>query len=130
MLADPLFSRYPRIEFPNWNRRMEFWILSSLDLTTSICSKFHRFSTLTKGFSFLMFQKASNGAAVNSPLKDCGGLVLRYRIRGSKSYFTEDQSYMLSWFTLNPTSWVKRSPAGDVGKCGEEGAGSGVVLVN
>ncbi|GBN32417.1 hypothetical protein AVEN_151634-1 [Araneus ventricosus] len=48
-LADPLMCRYPRIEVPNWNRRMEFWILFPLEFHhfQSFCSRFHRFSTLT-----------------------------------------------------------------------------------
>ncbi|GBM71449.1 hypothetical protein AVEN_127412-1 [Araneus ventricosus] len=53
MQADPLFSLYPRIEVPNWNRRMEFWILSSLEFHhfRSICSKFHRIKQIIHGCS-------------------------------------------------------------------------------
>ncbi|GBN56773.1 hypothetical protein AVEN_192882-1 [Araneus ventricosus] len=66
-----LFSCYPRIEVPNWNRRMEFWILSSLGFHhfQSICSKFHRDGIPGNEFSDQFAKLAiTNGELMNHPL--------------------------------------------------------------
>ncbi|GBM43940.1 hypothetical protein AVEN_251640-1 [Araneus ventricosus] len=88
MKADPLSSRYPRIEVPNWNRWMEFWILSSLEFhhVQSICFKFHRFTTLTIGFSLPCSKKFQNGATVN-------GLLQRWRERKNPALSTTSNPF-------------------------------------